>query len=114
MTRELTYREIIKEFLFFLKRENAYKGYIKAIKQYRKKEFINWENYINILTIESLKRCIINSNQIGYLIDFSFHWAPTKEGHDFWSALDKKWRDKMKDIEIVAEKITENQTMKQH
>ena len=44
MTRELTYREIIKEFLFFLKKENAYKEYIKAIKQYRKKEFRNWEN----------------------------------------------------------------------
>jgi len=112
MTRELTYREIIKEFLFFLKKENAYKGYIKAIKQYRKKEFINWENYINVLTINSLKGCF-NSN-IGHLIDMSFHWAPTKEGHDFWSVLDKKWLDKMRNTEIVAEKITENQTMKQH
>lgn len=106
MTRELTYREIIKEFLFFLKKENAYKEYIKAIKQYRKKEFRNWENYINILTIKPLKNCVINN--IAYLIDCSFTWSSTEEGHDFWSALDKKWRDKMKDIEIVAEKITEN------
>lgn len=114
MIRELTYREIVREFLLFLKTEHAYKEYINAIKQQRKSQFRNWENYINILTIKSLKRCIINSNQIGYLIDCSFTWSSTEEGHDFWSALDKKWRDKMKYIEIVAEKITENQTMKQH
>jgi len=108
MKQKLTYREIIREFLFFLKKENAYKEYIKAIKQQRKKEFINWGNYINILTIKSLKRCFINSNLITYLIDCSFTWSFTKEGHDFWSELDIKWCDKMKDIQLVAEKLTSN------
>lgn len=109
MTRKLTYREIIREFLFFLKKENAYKKYIKAIKQQRKKEFINWENYINILTIKTFKGVFTNSSVV-YLIDYSFHWASTKEGHDFWSALDQKWRDKMKDTELVTEKLTKNNT----
>ena len=108
MTREFTYREIIREFLFFLKKENAYKKYIKAIKQQKKREIKNWGNYINVLTINSLKECFIKNSNIGYLIDCSFHWASTKEGHDFWSALDKKWHDKMRNIEIVNEKLTNN------
>jgi len=93
-----------------LKKENAYKEYIKAIKKQRKKEFINWENYINILTIKSLKGCFINISNIVYLIDYSFTWSSTKEGHDFWSELDIKWRDKMKDTELVAEKLTKSNT----
>ena len=107
MTRELTYREIIREFLFFLKKENAYEKYIKAIKQQRKYDFKNWGNYINVLTINSLKDCFrINSNEIGHLIDFSFIWAETREGQNFWSALNTKWRDKMRDTKIVTEKLT--------
>jgi hypothetical protein len=108
MKRKLTYREIVREFLFFLKKENAYKNYIKAIKEQRKKEFIDWENYINVLTIKSFRGRFVNSGNIGHLIDNSFHWAATKEGHDFWSALNIKWYDKMKDTEIVAEKLTKN------
>ena len=108
MTRKLTYREIVREFLLFLKTENAYKGYINAIKLQRKSQFKNWGNYINILTINSLKECFKFKNSIDYLIDNAFHWASTKEGHDFWSALDKKWHDKMRNIEIVAEKLTNN------
>ena len=108
MKQKLTYREIIRKFLFFLKRENAYKEYIKAVKQQRKKEFINWGNYINVLTIKSIKRCFIDISNIAYLIDCSFTWSSTKEGHGFWLELDTKWRDKMKDIELVVEKLAEN------
>lgn len=109
MTRELTYREIVKEFLLFLKKENAYKKYIKAIKQQKKGQFKNLGNYINVLTIDSLKGCFVYSSNIGYLIDSSFHWASTKEGHDFWSELDRKWHDKMRNTEIVAEKLIKKQ-----
>lgn len=104
--RKLTYREIIREFLFFLKKENVYKEYIKAIKQQRKKQFKNWENYINILTINSFREYFKKNNNMAYLIDISFHWAFTEEGHDFWSELDRKWRSKMKNTELVAEKLT--------
>jgi len=38
MTRKLTYRKIIRELLLFLKKENAYEEYIKAIKQQKKKQ----------------------------------------------------------------------------
>lgn len=106
MKRKLTYREIVREFLLFLKTEHAYKEYIKAIKQQKKRQFKNWENYINIFTIDSLKGCFEDDINIRYLIDNSFHWAITKEGHEFWSRLDKKWRAKMKDTEIVEEKIS--------
>lgn len=107
MTRELTYRDIIREFLFFLKKENAYKEYIKAIKQQRKNQFLNWENHVNIFTINPLKECFKNNNnQLCYLIDRSFLWTSTKEGHDFWSALDEKWSNKMQNTEIIPEKLT--------
>ncbi len=106
MTRELTYREIIREFLFFLKKENVYKEYIKAIKQQKKREIKNWGNYINILTINSLGECFLKNNYVVYLIDMSFNWSSTKEGHKFWSELSHKWHGKMKDIELVAEKLT--------
>jgi len=105
MIRELTYREIIREFLLFLKKENAYKEYIKAIKQQKKVQFKNWGNEINVLTIHHLEKCFRNGYGLGSLIDNAFHWDSTEEGFDFWSELDKKWRDKMKDTEIVAEKI---------
>ncbi len=105
MTRELTYRELVREFLFFLKKENAYKEYIKAIKQQRKNEFENWGNHINVLTIKSIKSCFRNISYIGYLIDNSFQWISTEEGHNFWSALDEKWHNKMRNVEVVAEKI---------
>lgn len=108
MKQKLTYREIVREFLLFLKTEYAYKGYIKAIKQCKKHEFINWGNYINILTINSLKVCFKSNFYIAHLINNSFHWASTKEGYDFWSVLDKKWHDKMRNIEIIAEKLTNN------
>lgn len=108
MKQKLTYREIVREFLLFLKTEHAYKGYIKAIKRQKKSQFKNWGNYINILTINSIKECFKSNNYIGYLIDNAFQWAATKEGHIFWSELDKKWHDKVKNIEIVAEKLTNN------
>jgi len=91
-----------------LKKENAYKGYIKAIKQQKESQFKNWGNYINILTIDSLIGCFKYNCHIPYLIDNSFNWASTKEGRDFWSALHNKWFEKMKDIELVAEKLTNN------
>lgn len=108
MKQKLTYREIVREFLSFLKKENVYRDYIEAIKQQKRREFIHWENYVNVFTIYSLKRCFKSDSGMGNLIDDSFHWASTKEGHNFWSALNKKWYDKMKDTEIVAEKLTNN------
>ncbi len=107
MTRELTYREAIREFLFFLKKENAYKKYIKAIKRQKKEEFKNLENYINVLTIYPLKTCFKN-DMICYLIDRSFTWVYTEEGHGFWAELDRKWYLKMEGTKIVAEKLTKN------
>ncbi len=103
--RKLTYREIIREFLLFLKKENAYKEYIKAIKRQKKGEFKNLGNYINVFTINSLKICFKSDSNIGNLIDNSFHWDATKEGHYFWSELDRKWCDKMRNVEMVTEKI---------
>ena len=104
MKQKLTYREIIRDFLSFLKKENAYERYIKEIKRQNKREFKNWGNYINVLTINSLKSCFKSGSDIGYLIHHAFLWSATKEGFDFWAALDIKWSYKMRNIEMINEK----------
>lgn len=103
--RKLTYREIVREFLLFLKTEHVYKRYITLVKTQRKSQIKNWGNSINILTISHIKQCFKNSDNLCNLIDYAFLWAATTEGHEFWLALNDKWRDKMKDVEIVNEKI---------
>jgi len=105
MTRKLTYREIVREFLLFLKTEHVYKQYIEATKKQRKSEIKNWGNEINILTIPNLKECFRNNRNLACLIDKAFLWNSTKEGHDFWMTLDRKWMAKMLNVELVAEKI---------
>jgi len=108
MKQKLTYREIVREFLLFLKTEHAYKIYIAIVKNRRKDEIKNWGNAINILTIPRLEECFKNDSNIGYLIDRAFYWASTEEGHDFWAGLHQKWRFKMRNVEMVTEKITNN------
>jgi hypothetical protein len=107
MIQKLTYREIVREFLLFLKTEHVYKQYIEATKIQRKSEIKNWGNEINILTIPHLKECFRDSCGLGFLVDKAFIWDSTKEGFDFWSVLDNQWQDKMRNIEIVNEKLTQ-------
>lgn len=104
--RKLTYREIVREFLLFLKTEHVYKKYITSVKLQRKNEIKNWGNSINILTIPHIEKCFKRCGTLGCLIDYAFNWASTREGAEFWLALDDKWRAKMASTELVAEKLT--------
>jgi hypothetical protein len=47
----------------------------------------------------SLKKYLKNKkklNLIYNLIDYSFNWTITPEGHKFWSKLNDKWRNKLR------------------
>lgn len=104
--KKLTYREMVAEFLLFLKENNALNGYQRAVREQKWPYFKTIENNINPFTIEPIRK-LFNPKQYCKLIDMSFKWSLTPEGHTYWEELDRKWRRIIKDIEfqIVNEKI---------
>jgi len=106
MLKRLTYREMVAEFLLFLKENNALRGYKKAVREQKLPYFKTIENNINPFTIEPI-RVLFRPKQYCELINIAFAWASTPEGHEYWVKLDYKWRKRIKDIEfqIVNEKI---------
>lgn len=101
-----TYRQMVVEFLLFLKENNALNGYQNAVRKQKWPYFKTIENNINPFTIEPIK-LLFNPQQYCELINKAFSWASTQEGYTYWEKLDRKWRRRIKDIEIqiVNEKI---------
>ena len=101
-----TYREMVAEFLLFLKENNALRGYQKAVRKQKRPYFKTIENIINPLTIEPI-RVLFIPKKYCELINLAFHWSSTLEGHEYWEKLDHKWREIIRDLEIqvVNEKI---------
>ena len=104
--KRLTYRELKKLFIDFLKKEKAHEQYLRNIRIQRKNEFNTLQNYIDPLTIETIRKTI----QIGYtsgLVDKGFCWADTPQGHGFWKELSSKWGDVARKYsdKLIAEKI---------
>jgi hypothetical protein len=108
-TKKITYRQMIAEFLSFLKENNALRGYQIAVRKQKLNCFNTIENKINIFSIEPLKRLFCCKEHYSGLVDKSFTWDKTEEGHAYWEKLDSKWRRRVrnKQIEIVNEKIYE-------
>ncbi len=104
--KRLTYREMVAEFLSFLKENNALQGYREALIEQKCRYFKTIENHINPFTIEPI-RVLLIPGRYEELINMAFTWANTKENHEYWEKLDNKWRRRIKDIElqIVNEKI---------
>lgn len=101
-----TYREMVVQFLSFLKENNALRGYQRAVRKQRWSYFKTIENNINPFTIEPI-RILFYPIEYCELISMAFYWRATPEGHEYWIKLDRKWRRKIKDIEfqMVNEKI---------
>ena len=104
--KRLTYREMVAEFLSFLKENNALNGYQNAVRRLKWTYFKTIENNINPFTIEPI-RVLFRPEQYCELINMAFQWSSTLEDHAYWEKLDYKWRRRIKDIEfqIVNEKI---------
>lgn len=104
--KRLTYREMVAEFLSFMKENNALRGYQKAVRKQKLPYFKTIENNINPFTIEPI-RVLFNPKQYCELINMAFNWASTQENHTYWEKLDHKWRKRIRDLEIqvVNEKI---------
>lgn len=105
-TIKITHRQMVAEFLLFLKKNNALNGYRNALKKYKQRHFKTIENIINPFTIRPMKE-LFNTKQYRELIDLAFYWHATPEGHAYWEELDHKWREMIEDNEfqIVNEKI---------
>ena len=105
-TIKITYRQMVAEFLLFLKKNNALNGYRNAVKEYKRSHFKTIENIINPFTIEPIKK-LFNPEEYRELIDLAFCWGKTQEGHEYWEKLDKKWRIMIGDnkFQMVNEKI---------
>lgn len=101
-----TYREMVAQFLSFLKENNALRGYQRAVRRQKRSYFKTIENNINPFTIEPI-RILFNPIQYCELINMAFYWSSTPEDHEYWEKLDSKWRRRIKDIEfqMVNEKI---------
>jgi hypothetical protein len=67
-----------EKFVNFLEENNAYDKFIYNIK------------YISYLDFECLKTYCNDTIKHNYLY-YSFNWAKTSEGFDFWEKLNIKW-----------------------
>ena len=100
--RELTLQELEMEFIKFLKKHNAYKQYMTARRQYLQKELGATAFQLvnpNMLVTRDFDR--LHSHVHESIIDHSFCWRQTKEGHDFWSELNDKWYDIASNMKII-------------
>ena len=68
-----------EQFIEFLKENEAYRDYIKNLKNHRG---LTLDEYFN-------RRC---ADEESVLMD-AFVWAETKEGYEYWKNLNKKWEE---------------------
>ena len=97
--KELTLQELEMEFIKFLKKNNAYKQYMTARRQYLQKEC--GATAFQLVNPNMLVSWHFGKYDYEGIIDKSFSWRQTKEGHDFWSKLDDKWYDIASNIKII-------------
>ena len=79
-----------KNFFRFLKEEGVYGEWVYNIYEQHPiwdNEF--WEKMWENEVLSEENKCIEG-------IDYAFCWAYTKQGHEFWSALNSKWVNKAK------------------
>lgn len=94
MQREnLTYKELSKIFLYFLKENNALEEYKKEIIKDRK--IMGLYEQINPLVDKHLFNDYSFKDGIRGLIMYPFVWENTNKGHSFWSTLHVKWLAKV-------------------
>ena len=105
-TIKITYRQMVAEFLLFLKKNNALNGYQRAVRKQKWWYFKTIENNINLFTIEPIK-VLFKQEDYSELINLAFQWSLTPEGQTYWEKLDEKWRIMIGDNEfqIVNEKL---------
>jgi hypothetical protein len=80
---QLSQEEVVRLFSNFLKRHKAYKRHSTALR----KRAYGANNLTELVSY--ISDC---GEDIGVLIDRSFTWSNTIQGHKYWSKLDVEWR----------------------
>ena len=70
----------MKELIAFLRKH-------KVLRKFKK----NFRKYSYITNIKDFCSMVSPNS----FISGAFHWSNTKEGHNFWSNLDDKWRKEL-------------------
>ena len=95
--KQITLRQYEMEFIKFLKQHNAYESFKKNLRQdsslYASIVLNPFDriarSYRHIEDECQRERNIICA--LERVIDFSFLWVGTKEGHEFWRKLNSEW-----------------------
>jgi len=97
---KVSLKEFINLFMSFLDENNASRHYLMNVRKYNENCGFGYTEsetiiyYMNPFLIPRLRDyCIFNPPRLsGYnLINMSFYWASTPQGHEFWSKLDREW-----------------------
>jgi len=102
----MTYLEIVKEFVLFLKENNTLKAYKENIyKAHPPQDSPNkeYQLYYGMNPLVYLKG-EWSLYDIENLISHSFNWMGTDQGQNYWQSLHDKWYEKMKNVKIINEK----------
>ena len=104
---KLTYRQVCRLFIDFLKENNALKRFKTNILTKDLYETTPPQSvYINPLKDEEIKNCFSNGF-LTELINYAFLWSSTAEGENYWRKLHTMWTHKIRKmkIEIITEKL---------
>lgn len=101
---EITYNGLCDLFVKFLDKHNVTREYLTNTKCY----FLSEEQILylmNPLLTPRIRRHTQATSGIG-IINVSFHWASTPQGHNFWSKLDREWNNMIykRNIKLVLYK----------
>lgn len=80
----MKYTKKLRQFIRFLKDNDVFKQYMFTTKNAKGQWFENRK--FSDRYFEIFQECFED------IIDMSFCWAATKEGHEFWLNLHKKWK----------------------
>lgn len=83
---------MFKNFIRFLKSENAYAKY--------KINLFNPSVKSNIKTFFLSKDNVLINKVSGSYICGAFNWRKSKEGYNYWRDLDEKWSNKLSNYDI--------------
>ena len=78
-----------KKFLRFLKEEGAYQLYIDNLYKSHPTTDLDFWKF-------GLKKIFNEKEKCAEAIFYAFYWADTRQGCYFWSKLNNKWKDKLR------------------
>lgn len=84
-TMEMIFFFVYRMFFAWLKEKGAYKKYRANIAEYN-------------LSMKKDIDCVVQRFSIPKMLDYSFPWALTNEGADFWFIKHKQWRTFIADL----------------